>query len=136
MKSPSASRPAAELRKGLTRSAEVATYLLIKTAIDAGSPQVEIPVNVCLKTTDYRDPITRIREDGGTSADVVDLIAGSKAHQNHPDSLTTVDPLAPTYSDTACFAALRPSHSMVGPWTRHMRQHGPSNPEHVSRTVH
>ena len=109
----SASRTVDELAKGLIRSDEVAISELTKTAVAAGSRQVEIAVNVCLKDTHYRQALIQIREDGQNAADVVDFIARSSAHQKHRDSLTIVERLERTHSDPAFLLAGHSSHSMV-----------------------
>ena len=51
-----------ELGKELISSDEVALYELIKNAVDAGSPKVEIDVRSRLAYTDYREAIRQLHE--------------------------------------------------------------------------
>ncbi|WP_313633079.1 ATP-binding protein [Brevundimonas naejangsanensis] len=62
-----------ELGKELISSDEVALYELIKNAVDAGSPKVEILVDVCLTHSDFVEALTRI-EDGKTTSEVRDYL--------------------------------------------------------------
>ena len=102
-----AARTVIELGKELISSDEVAIYELIKNAVDAGSRQVEIAVNVCLKSADYREAITRIRVRGQNCAEVLDFIARSIADRNRRDSMTMIERLERTHSEEAFLAALQ-----------------------------
>lgn len=62
-----------ELGKELISSDEVALYELIKNAVDAGSPKVEILVDVCLTHSDYVEARSRI-EDGKPLSDIRDYL--------------------------------------------------------------
>ncbi len=69
-----AARTILELGKELISSDELALYELIKNAVDAKSPRIEIVVNSHLKNSDYREAVTLITEEGKNLADVVDFI--------------------------------------------------------------
>ena len=68
-----------ELGKELISSDEVALYELIKNAVDAQSPRVEIIVNVQLRNSDYREAVAQIREEEKSPAEVRDFIRGKLA---------------------------------------------------------
>ena len=101
-----AARTVIELGKELISSDEVAIYELIKNAIDAGSPRVEIAVNVCLKNTDYRQAIARLRDREQNCTDVLDFLAGSMIEPNRRDSVAMIDRLERAHSRDAFSAAL------------------------------
>jgi signal transduction histidine kinase len=63
-----------ELGKELISSDEVALYELIKNAVDANSPKVEILVKIQLTRTDYKEAVARIEEEDQSPADVVDYV--------------------------------------------------------------
>ena len=102
-----AARTVIELGKELISSDEVAIYELIKNAVDAGSPRVEIAVNVCLKNSDYRTAITNICDQGENPADVLDSISTALIDRTSRDSLTLIERLKLTKSPAAFLAALR-----------------------------
>ena len=102
-----AARTVIELGKELISSDEVAIYELIKNAVDAGSQQVEIAVNVCLKNTDYRQAVARIRDGQQNCADVLAFLAGSRAEPNRQDSLAMIDRLERAHSKDAFLTALK-----------------------------
>ena len=52
-----AARTILELGKELISSDEVALYELIKNAVDAGSPRMEIIINVQMRHSDYRQVV-------------------------------------------------------------------------------
>ena len=72
-----AARTILELGKELISSDEVALYELIKNAVDAKSPRVEIAVNIQLRRSDYREAVARIAEEGQSPWEVVDFIHGA-----------------------------------------------------------
>lgn len=55
-------------------SDEVAIYELIKNSVDAGSPQVEILVNVQLTYADFKEAIARIDEEEKPVEEVLDYV--------------------------------------------------------------
>ena len=65
-----------ELGKELISSDEVALYELIKNAVDAGSPKVEIDVRSRLAYTDYREAVRQLRESGKALSEVTAFIRG------------------------------------------------------------
>ena len=65
-----------ELGKELISTDEVALYELIKNAVDAGSPKVEIDVRSRLAYTDYREAVRRLRESGKALSEVTAFIRG------------------------------------------------------------
>ena len=68
-----AARTLLELGKELISSDEVALYELIKNAVDAGSPRVEIKVTVRLSHSDYQDAVARLKE-GNTPGELKDFL--------------------------------------------------------------
>ena len=82
-----------ELGKELISSDEVALYELIKNAVDAQSPRVEIIVNVQLRNSDYREAIAQIREEGRNPAEVRDFVRGKLINPESADSITLLDEL-------------------------------------------
>ena len=78
-----AARTLLELGKELISSDEVALYELIKNAVDAGSPRVEINVNVRLNHSDYQEAIAQIEEEGRAPAEMKDFLRNAfDRHQN------------------------------------------------------
>ena len=65
-----------ELGKELISTDEVALYELIKNAVDAGSPKVEIDVRSRLAHTHYREAVRRLRESGTALSEVTAFIRG------------------------------------------------------------
>ena len=65
-----------ELGKELISSDEVALYELIKNAVDAGSPTVEIHVRSRLAHTDYWEAVRQLRESGRALSEVTSFIHG------------------------------------------------------------
>ena len=102
-----AARTVIELGKELISSDEVAIYELIKNAVDAGSPKVEIAVNVCLKSSDYLAAIAKLRNHGGTTAEALDSICTALIDRTSRDSLTLIERLQRTKSPDAFVAALQ-----------------------------
>lgn len=83
-----------ELGKELISSDEVALYELIKNAVDAQSPRVEIIVNVQLHNSDYREAIAQIREEGKSPAEVRDSVRSKLIDPKSADSITMLDELS------------------------------------------
>ena len=71
-----AARTILELGKELISSDEVALYELIKNAVDAQSPRVEIAVSVQLSSSNYREALARLTEERQSPSSVVDFISG------------------------------------------------------------
>ena len=65
-----------ELGKELISTDEVALYELIKNAVDAGSPKVEIAVRSRLAYTDYREAVRQLYESGKALSEVTAFIRG------------------------------------------------------------
>ena len=65
-----------ELGKELISTDDVALYELIKNAVDAGSPKVEIDVRSRLAHTDYREAVRQLRESGRALSEVTAFIRG------------------------------------------------------------
>lgn len=63
-----------ELGKELISSDEVALYELIKNAVDAGSPKVEVLVESRLAYTDYREAVRRLQETGAALSEVTTFL--------------------------------------------------------------
>ena len=83
-----------ELGKELISSDEVALYELIKNAVDAQSPRVEIIINVQLRNSDYRAAIAQIREEKKSPAEVRDFVRSKLIDPEGPDSITMLDQLS------------------------------------------
>ena len=82
-----------ELGKELISSDEVALYELIKNAVDAQSPRVEIIIHVQLRNSDYKEAITQIREEGRNPAEVRNSVRGKLINPESADSITLLDEL-------------------------------------------
>lgn len=65
-----------ELGKELISTDDVALYELIKNAVDAGSPKVEIEVRSRLAYTDYREAVRQLRESNVALSEVTSYIRG------------------------------------------------------------
>lgn len=65
-----------ELGKELISTDEVALYELIKNAVDAGSPKVEIDVRSRLAHADYREAVRQLRESGKALSEVTSFLRG------------------------------------------------------------
>ena len=65
-----------ELGKELISTDEVALYELIKNAVDAGSPKVEIDVRSRLAHTDYREAVRQLHESTKALSEVTAFIRG------------------------------------------------------------
>ncbi|MCZ0942386.1 MAG: sensor histidine kinase [Gammaproteobacteria bacterium] len=65
-----------ELGKELISTDEVALYELIKNAVDAGSPKVEINVRSRLAYTDYREAVRRLHETTKSLSEVTAFLRG------------------------------------------------------------
>ena len=65
-----------ELGKELISTDEVALYELIKNAVDAGSPKVEIDVQSKLAYTDYREAVRQLRETRKALSEVTAFLRG------------------------------------------------------------
>ena len=65
-----------ELGKELISTDEVALYELIKNAVDAGSPKVEIDVQSRLAHTDYREAVRQLSETRKALSEVTAFIRG------------------------------------------------------------
>ena len=65
-----------ELGKELISTDEVALYELIKNAVDAGSPKVEIDVQSRLAYTDYREAVRQLRETRNALSEVTAFLRG------------------------------------------------------------
>ena len=65
-----------ELGKELISSDEVALYELIKNAVDAGSPKVEIDVQSALAHTDYREAVRQLSETRKALSEVTAFLRG------------------------------------------------------------
>ncbi len=65
-----------ELGKELISTDEVALYELIKNAVDAGSPKVEIEVRSRLAYTDYQEALRRLDETDKTLSEVTSYVRG------------------------------------------------------------
>lgn len=76
-----------ELGKELISSDEVAIYELIKNSVDAGSPQVELSVNVLLTFADFREAVARIDEERKPIADVVDYVQSCLVDAEDPSAV-------------------------------------------------
>ena len=69
-----AARTILELGRELISSDEVALYELIKNAVDANSPRIEIAVNVHIRSSDYQEAVARLTEEGQSQSMVMDFI--------------------------------------------------------------
>ena len=82
-----------ELGKELISSDEVAIYELIKNAVDASSPRVEIIVSVLLRNSDYNDAIAQIEEERKSPSEVTRFIRSKLIDVDNTNSHTLLDRL-------------------------------------------
>lgn len=75
-----------ELGKELISSDEVALYELIKNAVDARSPKVEILVKVQLTHSDLKEAIARIEEENHSIERVTDYVHSCLIDASSPDA--------------------------------------------------
>ncbi len=75
-----------ELGKELISSDEVALYELIKNSVDAGSPKVEILVNVVLTHSDFKEALARLQEEEQPVDDVLDYIQSCLINSDRNDA--------------------------------------------------
>ena len=88
-----AARTLLALGKELISSDEVALYELIKNAIDAQSPRVEIIVSIQLRRSDYLETVARVREEGESHSDVMRFIFGALVDPESLDSVALINEL-------------------------------------------
>ena len=89
-----AARTILELGRELISSDEVALYELIKNAVDANSPRIEIAVNIYMSSSDYREAVARLTEEGQSQSIVMDFIRRALADsedENLPDLLAYLE---------------------------------------------
>jgi signal transduction histidine kinase len=82
-----------ELGKELISSDEVALYELIKNAVDAGSPKVEILIKVQLVHSDFKEAIARVEEEGRPLADVADYVQSCLLDASGPEGVRLMSAL-------------------------------------------
>lgn len=80
------------LGQELISSDEVALYELIKNAVDAQSPKVEIIVNVQLRGSHYREAVRRV-EEGNSPSQVSEFISSELDNPNSAESITLLNEL-------------------------------------------
>ena len=73
-----------ELGKELISTDEVALYELVKNAVDAGSPRVQIEVRSRLARTDYREAVRQICETGRALSEVTAFLRSKMAIDGSP----------------------------------------------------
>ena len=83
-----------ELGKELISSDEVALYELMKNAIDAGSPRVDVIVNVHLCSSDYHEARARIIEERRKPQEVIKYINKRLVDPESTVSITMIDQLS------------------------------------------
>ena len=88
-----AARTILELGKELISSDEVALYELIKNAVDAQSPRVEIIVNVQLRCSDYREAVAQKVEEKKSRSEVISFILAKLADPGSSASVVLLDEL-------------------------------------------
>lgn len=82
-----------ELGKELISSDEVALYELIKNAVDAQSPRVEILINAQLSYTDFKESIARLEEEHRPLPEVVDYVQSCLAEPDDAKSVRLMQAL-------------------------------------------
>lgn len=105
-----AARTILELGKELISSDEVALYELIKNAIDAQSPRVEIIVNVALLNSHYREAIAQVDEEERSRPEVIAFIQRSLVDSDNADSIALLDDLAEDRSKRIFLRRLKEFH--------------------------
>jgi signal transduction histidine kinase len=75
-----------ELGKELISSDEVALYELIKNAVDAQSPKVEILLKIHLTHSDFKEAIARVEEEEKPLGEVIDYVQSCLIDPSSPDA--------------------------------------------------
>ena len=101
-----AARAILELGKELISSDEVAIYELVKNAVDAGSPQVELTANIHLLRSDLEKCISLI-EDGASKRKALDHLRGKLLATDTPVADELLIKLERLRSASAFIEALR-----------------------------
>ena len=105
-----AARTVLELGKELISSDEVALYELIKNAVDAQSPRVEIIVNVALNYPAYQEAIAQIEEEDRNRSEVFAFIESSLVDSDHMDSIALLGDLEEIRSKQDFLCRLKKFH--------------------------
>ena len=79
-----AARAVLELGKELISSDEVAIYELIKNAVDAGSPKVEVTAQIHLLATDFKKAIAYVQKEKTEPADALRYVTERLLDPTHP----------------------------------------------------
>ena len=79
-----AARAGLELGKELISSDEVAIYELIKNAVDAGSPEVEVTAQIHLLATDFKKAIAYVQKEKTEPADALRYVTERLLDPSHP----------------------------------------------------
>lgn len=96
-----------ELGKELISSDEVALYELIKNAVDANSPKVEILVRVLLTRSDYKEAVARIEEEEQEPEAVADYVQSCLIDPSAPDAARLMTALRGAAEATDFLSTLR-----------------------------
>lgn len=83
-----------ELGKELISSDEVALYELIKNAVDAQSPRVEINANIQLLHSDFKNVIASIEEDGMKTDEALNSVRSSLIDSKDATSVALLEDLS------------------------------------------
>ena len=78
-----------ELGKELISHDEIALYELIKNAVDAGSPTVEIVVRSRLPYTDYREALRQLLETKIALSEVTTFLRGKMIDRTIPSAMAS-----------------------------------------------
>ena len=102
-----AARTILELGKELISSDEVALYELIKNAVDARSPRVEIIVNVQIRYSDYQEIVALAEEEKQTKSKLLHFVRSVLIDPDSANSTTLLDELQDASSTKQFLARLK-----------------------------
>ncbi|MYD94251.1 MAG: sensor histidine kinase [Chloroflexi bacterium] len=108
-----AARTILELGKELISSDEVALYELIKNAVDAGSPRIEIAVHNLLGGSRYREAVERLTEEGQSRSEVLKFVRAGLVDSDRPVSEELLASLKKCSGNRSFLQTLRSFHDDV-----------------------
>ena len=108
-----AARTILELGQELISSDEIALYELIKNAVDAKSPRVEIAVNIQLRRSDYREAVARITEEHQSPSAVLDFIRSALSDSTNAVSTEVLADLRKLTQTDAFLERLKTFHDRL-----------------------
>lgn len=108
-----AARTLLALGRELISSDDVALYELLKNAVDATSPRVEISVSTQLSWSHVREAIAQVTEEGNAPESVIPFIRRKLTDSTTVDSVALLDALAANCTPSAFVRELQRQHDVL-----------------------